>query len=756
MKIYKEETKKMKKTLAMLLAVVMVLSVFAGCGAKESTPSTTAPAEVATTAPAAEGPEADVYVGPDWEAIDAMDYDSASDAIYEWNLGEFNEYYQAAKQEVTDLDLRMAQMAIAEAKLMESGVFIPVFGNGGAFAMTRVVPRSLTTTSWGLDEYKWYTYLVTEELITSADREALIGLWSEAEDADAWFEAAKTFLADNGYTLSDTYDYETSYELETWDVIGTSYTSDSYFISCTYSPLLEYDAKNVQQPALAESYEVSDDGLTYTFHIRQGVNWVDQQGRVIGEVTADDWVASMQHVVDNNDALGYLMTSTDGCGIKNYDAYLNGEITDFAEVGVQAVDDYTLVYTLEKPFPAFLTMMGYGCFAPLNRSFYKSQGGTFSAEGDVYTAGNYGTSPSTIAYCGPFLVTNYTEHNVTSYKANPEYWNADAMNIHSVNFYFNDGTDTLRAYNDCKAGLSDAVAFNSSALVLAKEEKPEGADQTYFDLYHYTTVNDATTYCGWVNMNRGTWTNYNDTSIGVSPQSEEDHARTRSALNNQNFRLAMAMAFDRGAYNATIVGEELKYAALKNAYVTGTFQSLTNELTVDINGESVTFPAGTYYGEVMQAQLDADGVPIQVWDPTADGGVGSGDGFDGWYNADNAVAYLEKAIAELAQIGVEVSAENPIYIDVPYGAFSESNTNRHQAYKQSIENVLGKRVIVNLVAFESSQDFTYAYYRTTAGNEANYDITPGTSGWGPDYGDAQTFLDTIQPYGYMTKNIGLY
>ncbi|MGN0978530.1 MAG: ABC transporter substrate-binding protein, partial [Faecousia sp.] len=613
-----------------------------------------------------------------------------------------------------------------------------------------------TTTSWGLDEYKWYTYLVTEELITAADRETLIGLWSEAADADAWFESAKTFLADNGYTLSDTYDYANGYELETWDVIATSYTSDSYFISCTYSPLLEYDVKNVQKPALAESYEVSDDGLTYTFHIRQGVNWVDQQGRVIGEVTADDWVASMQHVVDNNDALGYLMTTTDGCGIKNYDAYLNGEITDFSQVGVQAVDDYTLVYTLEKPFPAFITMMGYGCFAPLNRSFYKSQGGTFSAEGDVYTSGNYGTSPSTIAYCGPFLVTNYTERNVTSYKANPEYWNADALNIHAINIYFNDGTDTLRAYNDCKSGLTDAVAFNSSALVLAKEEKPEGASETYFDLYHYTTVNDATTYCGWVNLNRGTWTNYNDTSIGISPQSEEDHVRTRSALNNQNFRLAMAMAFDRGAYNATIVGEELKYAALKNAYVTGTFQSLTNDLTVDINGESVTFPAGTYYGEIMQAQLDADGVPIQVWDPTADGGVGSGDGFDGWYNADNAVAYLEKAIEELAQIGVEVSVENPIYIDAPYGAFSESSTNRMQAYKQSIENTLGKRVIVNLVAFESSQDFTYAYYRTTAGNEANYDITPGTSGWGPDYGDAQTFLDTIQPYGYMTKNIGLY
>lgn len=745
----------MKKTLALLLAVVMVASLFAGCGSND-TPSTTAPAASTATVPAADTGDGDAYTGPDWEAIDAMDYDSASDAVYEWNLGEFNAYYQTAKQEITDLDLRMALMAMAEAKLMESGVFAPVYGNGGNYAMGRAVPRTQTTTSWGLDEYRWYTTIVANELITAADRNELIKLWSESADAAAWSEAAKKFLTDNGYTLSDSYDFSINYELETWDCIATSMTSDAYFIAPTYSPLLEYDVKNVQQPGLAESYEVSDDGTTYTFHLRQGVNWVDQQGRVIGEVTADDWVASMEHVADNNDALGYLMTSTDGCGIKNYDAYINGEIADFAEVGVKAVDDYTLVYTLEKPFPAFLSMMGYGCFAPLNRSFYKSQGGTFSAEGDAYTSGNYGTSPSTIAYCGAFLVTNYTEKNVTSYKVNPEYWNADAMNVHSVNIYFNDNSDVLRSYNEVKDGTIDNAGFNSSAVVKSKEEKPEGKDETYFDLYVFTTTNDATIYCGWVNLNRGSWTNFNDSTVGVSAQDDATKARTRSALNNQNFRLAMAMAFDRGAFNSTIVGEELKFASLKNSYVTGNFQALAADLTVDVNGESKTFPAGTYYGEIMQAQLDADGVPLKVWDPEADGGVGSGDGFDGWFNADNAVAYLEKAIAELAQIGVEVSAENPIHVDAPYGTYSESLVNRMQAYKQSIENVLGGRVIVDLIAYDDSTNFSYSYYRTGNGNEANYDITPGTSGWGPDYGDAQTFLDTIQPYGYMTKNIGLY
>lgn len=745
----------MKKFLALLLALTMVASM-AACGGNNSTATTaaatTAPAETTAATEAA----GDSYTGPDWAAIEAMDHDEASDALYDWNLGEFNTYYQDAKTEVTDLNLRMAKMAIAEAKLMESGVFTPVYGNGGAYAMNRVVPRTDTTTSWGVDEYRWYSKLVANELITSEDRSALTALWGESEDAASWIEAAKAYLDEHGYTLNDTWNHAINYELATWDGIASSYTSDHYFIAPTWTPLLEYDVKNVQQPALAESVDVSDDGTVYTFHLRQGVKWVDQQGREVGEVTADDWVASMEHVVDNNDALGYLMTSSDGCGIKNYDAYLNGEVTDFAEVGVKAVDDYTLEYTLEAPFPAFLSMMGYGCFAPLNRSFYKAQGGTFSAEGDEYTSGNYGTTPANIAYCGAYLVKNFTEKNVTSYVANPSYWNPDAVNTHNINIYFNDGSDPLRTYNEAKAGTLSGSSFNSSALVLAKEDKPEGSDKTYFDLYQYTTANDGSTFCGWVNVNRGSWANFNDNTIGVSTQTDEQKAATRAALNNQNFRLALATGFDRGAFNSTIVGEELKYASLRNSYTPGDFLVTTAEVTVEINGEATTFPAGTYYGQIEQAQLDADNVPLQVWDPNGNDGAGSGDGFDGWYNADNAAAYMEKAIAELAQVGVEVSAENPIHIDVPMGAYAESYTNRANAYKQSIEKATNGCVVVDLVSYADNTSYSYSYYRTSNGSEANYDVAPGTSGWGPDYGDAQSYLDTIQPYGYMNKQLGLY
>ena len=745
----------MKKFLALLLALTMVASM-AACGGNNSTATTaaatTAPAETTAATEAA----GDSYTGPDWAAIEAMDHDEASDALYDWNLGEFNTYYQDAKTEIADLNLRMAKMAIAEAKLMESGVFTPVFGNGGSYAMNRVVPRTDTTTSWGVDEYRLHSKVVANELITSEDRAALTALWGESEDAASWIEAAKAYLDEHGYTLNDTWNHAINYELATWDGIASSYTSDHYFVAPTWTPLLEYDVKNVQQPALAESVDVSDDGTVYTFHLRQGVKWVDQQGREVGEVTADDWVASMEHVIDNNDALGYLMTSSDGCGIKNYDAYLNGEVTDFAEVGVKAVDDYTLEYTLEAPFPAFLSMMGYGCFAPLNRSFYKAQGGTFSAEGDEYTSGNYGTTPANIAYCGAYLVKNFTEKNVTSYVANPSYWNADAVNTHNINIYFNDGSDPLRTYNEAKAGTLSGSTFNSSALVLAKEDKPEGSDKTYFDLYQYTTANDGSTFCGWVNVNRGSWANFNDNTIGVSTQTDEQKAATRAALNNQNFRLALATGFDRGAFNSTIVGEELKYASLRNSYTPGDFLVTTAEVTVEINGETTTFPAGTYYGQIEQAQLDADNVPLQVWDPNGNDGAGSGDGFDGWYNADNAAAYMEKAIAELAQVGVEVSAENPIHIDVPMGAYAESYTNRANAYKQSIEKATNGCVVVDLVSYADNTSYSYSYYRTSNGSEANYDVAPGTSGWGPDYGDAQSYLDTVQPYGYMNKQLGLY
>lgn len=697
------------------------------------------------------------YEGPDWEAIDAMDHDEASETIYDVVLGEFGEAYAAAKEETGAT--RMAMMALVEAKLVESGAFLPIYTQGGNYAMSRVVPRSnAATTLWGLDEYRYHTLLVTNEIITAEDRTNLLALWNEAESADEYHEEAELYLTGKGYTFSDTYVESSPYNVNIWDTIATSYTSDSMFVSGTYDNLLEYDCKGVQQPGLAESYEVSDDGTVYTFHIRQGVKWVDQQGSEIGEVTADDWVASMEHLLDNADALGYLLTNTDGCGLKGFTDYLNGDITDFNEIGVKAVDDYTLEYTLEAPFAPFVTMLGYACFAPMNRDFYRSQGGTFSCEGEEYTPGDYGKTPANIAYCGPYLITNYTAQNTTKYEANPTYWNAEAVTTPNLVYSYNDGSDVLRSYNEAKEGTISGAGINSSALELMKTDTAtsvDGTEGTYFDLYAYVSPGTGTTYCGWWNVNRGTWANFDNPDVGVSPKTEDDIARYREAIVNQHFRLALCEAIDRGSYNAQSVGDELKYARLRNSYTPGTFGFLAEEVTVDINGESVTFPAGTSFGEIEQAQIDADGVALKVWDPEGDSGAGSGDGFDGWYSPENAMAELDQAIADLAEVGVEVSPENPIYVDYPYGSYNETSTKMANSLKQSVEEALEGNVIINLIAFDKDTDEESATYRFSDGTEANFDLSTG-SGWGPDYGDAQSYLDTIQMYGYMCKNLGLF
>ncbi|MBP5208884.1 MAG: peptide ABC transporter substrate-binding protein, partial [Clostridia bacterium] len=158
-----------------------------------------------------------------------------------------------------------------------------------------------------------------------------------------------------------------------------------------------------------------------------------------------------------------------------------------------------------------------------------------------------------------------------------------------------------------------------------------------------------------------------------------------------------------------------------------------------------------------QAQLTADGSPLKVWDPTGGDGDGSSDGFDGWYNKEAAVAELNKAIEELAAKGVTISAENPIYIDYPYYAANENYAARSAALKKNIEEVLGDKVKLNLVATDDQYGWYYAGYYCDSGDQVNYDMYD-VSGWGPDYGDPRTYLNTMKPdySGDMTHVLGLY
>ncbi len=739
----------MKRFLALVLALCMVFAL-AACG------QAAAPAEPETkeAAPAEEVAAIEEAATPEEAAEEAFDveaYGAASSEIYNEVLGEFYELLTAAKEAET-LSERFTLMAQAEAKLLGAGTMIPLQSRGGNYAISRIAPRTVNSTLWGNDSDRYHQAIVVagENFLTSEQVEAIREKWAELKGTGEYEAWVKEYLAGEGYTLSDEYNVSSSGDPKTWDVLATSRQADSEKIIQTYDGLYEYDIENVQQPALATSYEVSEDGLTYTFHLREGVVWVDSQGRKVADVKADDFVAGMQHMMDAMGGLEYLV-GPDGAGIAGAAAYMNDETDDFTTVGVKAIDDYTLEYTLEKPCSFFMTMLGYSVFAPMSREYYSSQGGKFGADYDP-EAGDYmyGKDPDHIAYCGPFVVTGYTPENSIVMKANESYWNADNINIHSQTWYYNDGTDALKAYNDAKAGILPGCGLTASSLEQAKADG-------LFDGHSYVSSTDATSFMGFFNLNREAFANAADASTVVSPKTEEQVEAARIAMSNVHFRRAVLMSLDRGAYNAQSVGEELKYANLINTYVPGTFVSLDEDVTVDVNGTETTFPAGTAYGAIVQAQLDADGIQAKVWDPEADGGAGSSSGFDGWYNPEAAKAELAVAVEELAAEGVEISAENPIYLDLPVFSGSETYANRGEALKQSVEAALDGVVIINKTDCPTSDDWYYAGYYTDYGYEANYDIYD-VSGWGPDYGDPQTYLDTMLPdyAGYMVKCLGIF
>ncbi len=746
--------KKMSKVLSTALIAALVLGMTACGGSGKKTESTSESA----SEPSSESEQG--YVAPEFTALEfdgegkptAQSYYQRSDDIYQYVFGEYDSVYARAK-EASSIAERYALMAIAEAKLLQTGVLLPLYSNGGNYAFGAMAPRTATTTLFGNDEYRYHNVVVAEKLILAEDRAALKAEWETAESAAAYEALVREYLTDKGYALKNELNIAYSTDPQTWDALATSMAEDSKAIVNLYDGLVEYDNKNFAQPALATEYHISDDGLRYTFQIREGVVWANNDGTKYADLTADDFKAGFQHMLDcADDGLGWLV---DGV-VKGVTEYVNGETEDFGEVGVTVdAQANTITYELVAPTPYFPTMLSYGLFAPMCRSYFLSKGGAFGmTEYDEAKAGGnytYGQSSNDVLSCGPYVVTSHTNENTVEFSKNPLYWNKDNVTIEKITWHYNDGTDPTKAYNDVLARTIDFANLNETTLATAKDANSVYEGKNVFTGYVYISDTDATTFCGWQNLDRRAFANYNDNTKVVSQKTDADKERAAAAMINNHFRLAVSYSIDRIAYNAVSVGEELAALSLRNSYTPGNYVILPEEVTVQINGQDRTFARGTNYGEILQAQLDADGSAIKAWKN------GSSDGYDGWYNVEAAREELAKAIADLADINITVSAENPIYLDLPSVTSNATYLAMAQVYKRSIEETSEGKIIVNIVDCPTTKERSAATYSFGKGYNANFDLSP-YSGWGPDYGDPQTYLDTFigGGAGYMTRNVGIF
>lgn len=192
--------------------------------------------------------------------------------------------------------------------------------------------------------------------------------------------------------------------------------------------LTENDEKGNIIPGMAESWEISDDGTVYTFHLREGQYWYDYQGNQIAEVTAQDWV----------DALKYVMTSEydskvaeQAYCVLNAEDYYNKVITDFDEVGVKALDKYTLQYTLRTAVPYFLSALNYGAYMPAYGPLLEE------------TLDQFGVDNTKLYYCGAFILESFQPQVEHIYVKNYNNWDADRCYITRIERTYNAEAATL-------------------------------------------------------------------------------------------------------------------------------------------------------------------------------------------------------------------------------------------------------------------------------------------------------------------------
>ena len=659
-----------------------------------------------------------ITIPKDWTAPDSIDVSNidlstaTDEELYNTFFGTYEDEMNLAKNAAT-ADERYYHYAKAEAYALNEALFIPMTTQGGSFTITRVGIGSAPYALWGTDSDKLKYVGVATELVKAEDRqtmrEKLLKEREEAVPYKAYSDGSHTTtysataeLEKLGYQTTKTYNFADSQFPTTYDIHNTYRAADSTYLCNYYDYLVQYDVAGNIIPSLAESWTVSDDGLTWTFNIRQGVKWVDVNGNENSELTAEDFVYGMQRAHEK----GYVDYM--------FDVLENGEDViydekEFSELGVKAKSKYVLEFKLNAKTDYFLTYLTYNSYAPAKQTYVESNP-------------NYGSSNADILYCGPFICSSSIAESSMDLVKNSKYWDVDNVTIDRAHVTYDEGGNQTQVYERAVAGTYAGTGLNAVTIPLAKKDGN-------FEKYAYVSDTNATTYIGQFNLNRHNYATKGYEDSTTSPKTAEQSATTAKAILNSNFRRAIVSAFDKYKYNAVSRGEEAALFNLRNTYVPYDYVSLSN----DTEG----YKAGTEYGYMVLNEMQKLGSLV----------TNVKDGINSYYNTDLALLYLEKALEE-------TGIDETIYLDYPCAAYLPTQLAAANVIKQTIETALQGKVIVNVIECSNIYAYYYSNYYVDDAKDANYDFD-FSNGWGPDYGDPLTYMSTFGPNGDLIKNVGI-
>ena len=489
----------------------------------------------------------------------------------------------------------------------------------------------------------------------------------------------------SGNSGGQTFSYVYTQDPDTLDYSISNKKSTSEFTGNAVDGLLEVDKYGNLIPSLAKDWTVSKDGLTYTYKLRKGVKWMTSEGEEYGgEVKAQDFVTGLKHAADKKSSALYLVQKS----VKGLDDYVSGKTKDFSTVGIKAIDDYTVQYTLSQPESFWNSKTTMGILMPVNEEFLKSKGDDYGQ----------GTSPSSILYCGPYLIKSITSKSSAILEKNPTYWDAENVKISKVKLTYYDGQDSeslIRGFDNGDYTVARVFPNGSNYKSVEKKHKD---DIVYTD-------QGSSTYNLSFNIDRQAYEITKKTT-------DAQKASTKKAILNKDFRQAIMFAFNRKAYVAQANGEAGANKVIRNTFTPPNF--------VQIDGKQ--------FGDAVEKDLEAYG---DEWK-----GVSVADGKDTLYNPSKAKEEFAKAKADLQAQGVEF----PIHLDLPTSSTYTEGIKQAQSFKQSIESTLGAENIVIDLNMVSEDDLQRVTYFAENASQQDWDLN-NNLGWGPDYTDPSSYID---------------
>ena len=211
--------------------------------------------------------------------------------------------------------------------------------------------------------------------------------------------------------------------------------------------LTTVDVKGNTTPGIAKSWDVSNNGLTYTFHLRDA-KWANGD-----KVTAQDFVYSWHRIIKNAGNYAYMLGS-EGASIKNADSLINlgTAATDeqLNTLGINATDDKTVVVDLEKNVPYFVGLMSFPCYFPQNQKFVEKCGK------------NYATKPEYILGNGAYKMTKWIKGNKATFTKNDKYYDAKSVKTKNLEMYL--VQDPKTAAQSFENGKVDYATINSTLV----------------------------------------------------------------------------------------------------------------------------------------------------------------------------------------------------------------------------------------------------------------------------------------------------